>query len=127
MPRRPSATEFEPGARNPAQSVLICLRWKAAMPQSSVSVGALAAALAKAQIELINPEKSLIASIAADRRGEPKRTFRYAPLASGLEIVRKTLGKYELAVMQTTAVDQPGGTVNLTTVLAHSSGEWMSS
>ena len=96
------------------------------MHRSSESVAALAAALAKAQIELVNPEKSLTASI-RDRRGEGNRTFRYAPLASGLDIVRKTLGKYELALMQTTALDQPSGMVNLTTVLAHSSGEWMSS
>jgi len=96
------------------------------MHRSSESVAALAAALAKAQIELVNPEKSLTASI-RDRRGEGDRTFRYAPLASGLDIVRRTLGKYELALMQTTALDQPSGMVNLTTILAHSSGEWMSS
>jgi ERF superfamily len=97
------------------------------MHRSSESVAALAGALAKAQIELANPEKSLSATIRDDRRGEGVRTFRYAPLASGLDIVRKTLGKHELAIVQTTAVDQPTGLVNLTTMLAHSSGEWISS
>jgi len=97
------------------------------MHRSSESVAALATALAKAQIELVNPEKSLTGNIRGERRGEGDRMFRYAPLASGLDVVRKTLGKHELAVMQTTAVDQPSGTVNLTTLLAHSSGEWISS
>ena len=51
----------------------------------------------------------------------------YAPLSSGLDIVRKTLGQHEIATVQTTAIDQAAGTVNLTTVLAHSSGEWIAS
>jgi ERF superfamily protein len=95
------------------------------MQRSSPSIAALAAALAKAQIELTNPEKSLIGTIEA-RRGEGgARQFRYAPLSSGLEIVRKTLGQHEIATVQTTAVDQAAGVVNLTTILAHSSGEWI--
>src|SRR5205807_7056747 len=62
------------------------------------------------------------------QRGEGgARQFRYAPLSSGLEIVRKTLGQHEIATVQTTAVDQAAGIVNLTTVLAHSSGEWIAS
>ena len=97
------------------------------MQRSSPSIAALASALAKAQIELTNPEKSLIGTI-EPRRGEGgARQFRYAPLSSGLEIVRKTLGQYEIATVQTTAIDQAAGIVNLTTVLAHSSGEWIAS
>jgi ERF superfamily protein len=97
------------------------------MQWSSPSIAALATALAKAQIELTNPEKSLIGEIEA-RRGEGgARHFRYAPLSSGLEIVRKTLGQHEIATLQTTAIDQEAGVVNLTTVLAHSSGEWIAS
>src|SRR5437016_3616482 len=97
------------------------------MHRSSESIGAIAAALAKAQAELANPEKSLTATIssAGPRGGE--RTFRYAPLSSGLEIVRKSLGRHEIAAVQTTAIDGEGGLVRLTTVLAHSSGEWISS
>jgi hypothetical protein len=96
------------------------------MQRSSESIASLAAALAKAQGELVNPEKTLTATIAPDgRRGE--QTFRYAPLASGLEIVRKTLGQHEIATVQTTSIDQAAGVVNLTTVLAHSSGEWIAS
>jgi ERF superfamily len=97
------------------------------MQRSSESVGALASALAKAQAELVNPEKSLTATIRTARPGEVERTFRYAPLSSGLDIVRKTLGQHEIATVQTTAIDQASGIVNLTTVLAHASGEWIAS
>jgi hypothetical protein len=97
------------------------------MQQSSPSIGALATALAKAQIELTNPEKSLIGTIEPQRGEGGARQFRYAPLSSGLEIVRMTLGQHEIATLQTTAIDQAAGIVNLTTVLAHSSGEWIAS
>jgi hypothetical protein len=97
------------------------------MPRSSESVAALASALAKAQAELVNPEKSLTASIRTGRPGEGERSFRYAPLSSGLDIVRKALGRHEIATVQTTAIDQTAGTVNLTTTLAHASGEWIAS
>jgi len=97
------------------------------MPRCSESVAALAAALAKAQAELVNPEKSLTAIIRSGRPGEGERSFRYAPLASGLDIVRKTLGQHEIATVQTTAIDPAVGMVNLTTMLAHASGEWIAS
>jgi hypothetical protein len=95
--------------------------------QSSESVAALAAALAKAQARLVNPEKSLTATIGTGRPGEKARTFRYAPLSSGLEIVRKTLSENEIAVIQTTSIDQASRLLNLTTLLAHASGEWIAS
>jgi len=97
------------------------------MQRSSESVAALASALAKAQAELVNPEKSLTGTIHTGRGGEGERTFRYAPLSSGLDILRKTLGQHEIATIQTTAVDQASGLFNLTTVLAHASGEWIGS
>jgi hypothetical protein len=97
------------------------------MQRSSPSIAALATALAKAQVELANPEKSLVGTIEPQRGQGGSRQFRYAPLSSGLEIVRKTLGQHEIATVQTTAIDQAGGIVNLTTVLAHSSGEWIAS
>jgi hypothetical protein len=95
--------------------------------RSSESIGAIAAALAKAQGELINPEKSLTATIHSPFPREIDRTFRYASLSSGLDIVRKALGKHEIATVQTTAIDNEAGLIRLTTVLAHSSGEWVSS
>ena len=94
---------------------------------SSESVAALAAALAKAQAQLVNPEKSLTATITTGRAGEMQRTFRYAPLSSGLEIVRKTLSEQEIAVFQTTAVDPASRILTLTTMLAHASGQWIAS
>jgi hypothetical protein len=97
------------------------------MPRSSESVAALASALAKAQAELVNPEKSLTATIRTGRPGEGEQSFRYAPLASGLDIVRKTLGQHEIATVQTTAIDGAAGIINLTTMLAHASGEWIAS
>src|SRR5262245_15247271 len=106
----------------------MCWRWRRRpMPQSSETVAALASALAKAQAELINPEKSLTATIRTGRPGDGERSFRYAPLSSGLDIVRKTLGQHEIATLQTTAIDQTAGMVNLTTTLAHASGEWIAS
>jgi hypothetical protein len=96
------------------------------MHRSSESIGTIAGALAKAQAELSNPEKSLTATIRSPFPRENDRTFRYASLSSGLDIVRKALGKHEIATVQTTAIDETG-LIRLTTVLAHSSGEWVSS
>src|SRR6202040_4201914 len=97
------------------------------MHRSSESIASLAAALAKAQMVLTNPEKSLTGSLPTNRPDEPGRTFRYAPLSSGLDIVRKALGQNEIATVQTTAIDQATQAVSLTTVLAHSSGAWIAS
>ncbi len=97
------------------------------MQRSSENIGTIAAALAKAQAELTKPEKSLVATIRPDGSGAAERSFRYAPLSSGLDIVRKTLGRNEIAIVQTTAIDQDAALIRLTTVLAHSSGEWVSS
>jgi hypothetical protein len=97
------------------------------MHRSSETIGAIAAALAKAQAELTNPEKSLSATIRSPFPREQDRTFRYAPLASGLDIVRKTLGRHEIAAVQSTEIDKEAGLIRLTTILAHASGEWVSS
>jgi hypothetical protein len=97
------------------------------MQWSSETIGAIAAALAKAQAELINPEKALIATIRASNPRDQDQTFRYAALSSGLDIVRKVLGGHEIATVQTTAIDNEAGLIRLTTTLAHSSGEWLAS
>jgi ERF superfamily len=113
------------------------------MHRSSESIASLAAALAKAQMVLTNPEKSLTGTLPGNRPDEPGRTFRYASLSSGLDIVRKVLGQHEIATLQTTMIDKGTGwiawkpgrsrsrqdiqTVSLTTVLAHASGEWIAS
>src|SRR5260370_37558856 len=105
----------------------MCSGWRPRVHGSSESFAALAAALAKAQSELSNPEKSLVGTIGTDRPGEGVRTFRYAPLSSGLDIIRKALGQQQIATVQTTAIDASTGTISLTTVLAHASGEWLAS
>jgi hypothetical protein len=97
------------------------------MHRSSESIAALAAALAKAQMALTNPEKSLTGTVPSSRYDEPGRTFRYAPLSSGLDIVRKVLGEQGIATLQTTTIDQDIQSVSLTTMLAHASGEWIAS
>jgi hypothetical protein len=95
--------------------------------RSSESIGTIAAALAKAQAQLVNPEKSLVATIRSDGPRGTEQTFRYAPLSSGLDIVRKTLSQHEIATVQTTSIDETVGIVRLSTVLAHASGEWIAS
>src|ERR1700738_2389155 len=97
------------------------------MHRSSDTIGNISGALAKAQAELTNPEKSLVATIRSPFPREADRTFRYAPLSSGLDIVRKSLGRHEIATIQATGIDKEAGLLRLTTVLAHSSGEWISS
>ena len=96
------------------------------MHRSSESVAAIATALAKAQIELSNPEKAMVGTV-YNSRSESPQSFRYASLSSGLDIVRKALGSHQIAIAQTTDIDRAGGTLNLTTVLLHTSGEWISS
>src|SRR4051812_15676079 len=119
--------ESGPNARNPARSVLMFRRWRPVMPRSSETIGAIAGALAKAQIELQNPEKSLTATIHSPFPREAGRSFRYASLSSGLDLVRKSLGRHEIATVQTTSIDDAAGLIRLTTTLAHSSGEWLAS
>jgi hypothetical protein len=96
------------------------------MHRSSESIAAIATALAKAQTELSNPEKAMVGTVYNNRSDSPQ-SFRYASLSSGLDIVRKTLGGQQIAVAQTTDIDRANGMVNLTTVLLHTSGEWISS
>src|ERR1700682_4257999 len=127
MPGKPSGMACAPSALNPAQSVSISLRRRSLMQRSSDSIGAIASALAKAQIELANPEKSLTATIRSPFPREGDRSFRYASLSSGLDLVRKSLGRHEIATVQTTSIDDAAGLIRLTTTLAHTSGEWISS
>ena len=97
------------------------------MQRCSETIGAIAGALAKAQAEIANPEKSLTATIRSPFPRETDRSFRYASLSAGLDLVRKSLGRHEIATVQATSIDQPAGLIRLTTTLAHSSGEWVSS
>src|SRR6516164_4858655 len=127
MPKRPSDTGSGRSAPSQVQSALISSRRSQAVQRSSETIGAIAAALAKAQAQLVNPEKSLVGIIRSDQASGAERSFRYAPLSSGLDIVRKTLSQHEIATVQTTGIDETAGIVRLSTVLAHASGEWIAS
>src|SRR5712691_3677844 len=127
MQRKPPGMACGPSARRRVPSALTSLMRSWPMHRSSETIGAIAAALAKAQGELTNPEKSLTATIRSPFPREGEKTFRYASLASGLDIIRKSLGQQEIATVQTTAIDQSSGHIQLTTLLAHASGEWISS
>src|SRR6516165_3245541 len=128
MQKRRSAMAFVPSGQNQARSASTFSKQRsAAMQRSSDTIGTIAAALAKAQAQLVNPEKSLVGTIRSDRPDAAERTFRYASLSTGLDIVRKTLSQHEIATMQTTSIDEAAGIVRLSTVLAHASGEWIAS
>src|SRR4051812_44566114 len=127
MPRRQPGAGCAPSARKRVPSALSWWMWSWPMQRSSATIGAIAAALAKAQTELANPEKSLTATIRSPYPREADRSFRYASLAHGLDLVRKSLGQHEIATVQTTSIDEAAGLIRLTTTLAHASGEWLSS
>src|SRR6516225_2948993 len=126
MPKKQSVMASAPSARNRAPSASTSSKRRLAVQRSSETIGTIAAALAKAQAQLVNPEKSLIGTIRSEGSGAD-RAFRYAPLSSGLDIVRKTLSQHEIATVQTTSIDETAGLVRLSTVLAHASGEWIAS
>src|ERR1700756_2275695 len=113
MPRRRSGMESGPSDPNPGRSALISRRRRSVMQRSSESIGAIAGALAKAQIELANPEKSLTATIRSPFPRESDRSFRSASLSSGLDLVRKSLGRHEIATVQTTSIDDGAGLIRL--------------
>src|SRR6516225_1472168 len=127
MPKGRSAMASVPSGQNQAQSASTFSKRRLAVQRSSETIGTIAAALAKAQARLVNPEKSLVGTIRSDGPTAAERSFRYAPLSSGLEIVRKTLSQHEIATVQTTSIDETAGIVRLSTVLAHASGEWIAS
>jgi hypothetical protein len=80
----------------------------------SSSVAKLAAALAKAQMEMEGATKDAI---------NPHFKSKYADLASVREAC-KPLSKHGIAILQPTRAD--GAAVTVTTLLIHDSGEWIS-
>ncbi len=80
----------------------------------SESIAALAAALSKAQGEMEG---------AAKGNTNPHFKSKYADLASVWDACRSPLAKNGLAVLQPVSAD--GARVTVTTILAHSSGEWL--
>lgn len=83
--------------------------------QKSETIGALAAALAKAQSKMTHASKDKI---------NPHFKNRYADLAAVLDAVREPLTANGLSVVQLVAEAERGAA--LETVLMHESGEWIS-
>src|SRR4051794_6612689 len=97
------------------------------MQRSSETIGAIAAALAKAQIELANPEKSLTATIRSPFPREGDLSFRYASLSTGLDLIRKSLGRYEIAPAHPPSIEGGAGLFRLPPPWALSPGGWVPS
>jgi len=82
----------------------------------SPTIGALATALAKANLQLSNPT--------FDKRNSHFNNG-YASLAAVLNAIRKPLAEHGLSLVQTISTEP--GHVTITTSLLHASGEWLSS
>lgn len=87
----------------------------------SDGIGALAAALAKAQASIPPIKRDKTARINSDKGGY---SYSYADLATIMDAIREPLATNGLAVLQT--VETGDGLVVVETMLAHSSGEWIS-
>jgi len=85
--------------------------------QQSATIGALIAALAKAQAETKNP--------ALDKVHPHFKGFRYASLGSHIDAIREPFSRNGLVISQ--GIDSHEMSVSVTTMIAHTSGEWMSS
>jgi hypothetical protein len=81
----------------------------------SESIVKLAEALAKFQAEVKNP---------ANTATNPYYKSKYAPLGDVLNTVRPVLGKYGLSFVQNQVTDE-NGKLGVTTMLMHSSGEYV--
>ena len=82
--------------------------------ETSETTGAIAAALAKAHLEIENPELDGV---------NPHYKSRFSTLAAVLNAVRKPMAKQGIALMQSVSIAE--GRVAVTTSLIHASGEWM--
>jgi hypothetical protein len=88
------------------------------MRRSEPWTGALVGALAKAKQEFT--------AVTKDREGQVGRgKYKYATLESLISATEQPLARQGLAVMQSGTSDSERWIVTVTTVLAHSSGEWV--
>ena len=83
---------------------------------TSEHIDAIGGALAKAQAELSNPPKN---------KTNPHFNSKYVDLSDGMDVIRKCLGKHQIAVVQATKSEE--GIIILHTRLLHSSGQWIES
>ena len=65
--------------------------------------------------QVVNPEKSLVATIRGTDQDEPNRHFGIRRYRADLTLCGRILGQHEIATVQTTSIDQGAG-INLTTV-----------
>ena len=93
------------------------------MIDKSEQINELAAALAKAQATLTHVKKDKTARIKMKAGGE--YSYRYADLGSTWDVARKALTDNGLSVVQ--APSFTDGWIELTTMLLHSSGQFVSS
>jgi hypothetical protein len=101
--------------QSPTRASSPTLAPKLSPADQSTTIGALAAALAKAQLQMENAKKDA---------QNPHLRNRYADLASCWEACRKPLGDNGLAVAQLTETVSAGA-IKIKTVLMHESGEWI--
>ena len=101
--------------------------WRAAMQRSSGSIGSLAAALAKAKANSSIRRSRWSRPSGRMAQAGPSRPFAMRRCRAGSTSCARSLGQHEIATVQTTSIDQAAGIINLTTVLAHASGEWIAS
>ena len=98
------------------------------MHRSSESIGAIAGGACQGASRA---GQSGEVALRYDHCPRPRRRGPSLPLCPSLELGWRlsvpALGKHEIATVQTTAIDSEAGLLRLTTVLAHSSGEWISS
>ena len=97
------------------------------MHRSSESIAALAAALAKAQMVLTNPEKSLTGTVPSNRYDEPGGHFAMRPSQVASTSSARLWGSRGLPPSRRPRSTRTSRSVSLTTVLAHASGEWIAS
>lgn len=110
-----SVSQPAPESKAPAEPVVSLLR-------RSPEIGKLASALAKAQAKFVHPKKDKHAEIRSDKGDY---SYEYADLASVIDAVRLPLAENDLTPIQTPWAGN--GVCVVTTLLAHSSGEWLES
>ena len=88
--------------------------------RTSEHLDQLATALAAAQAEMTNPEKTKTAKVAS---AKGQYTYKYADIGDGLNLLRPLLAKNGLSFIQPTVYE--GDQIILKTRLMHASGQWI--
>ena len=91
-----------------------------AVPSSSLQLNELASALAKAQAVLTHPAKK-------NKAGSGSFSYTYADLPAVIDVVKSVFTKQGLSFTQFPAVDVANRTVTVTTLIMHTSGQFLSS